>query len=68
MPPRKLHLSCHTCDTGILKYSLPGRTFEEILSKQDTEFQPYQVRCKGRGILLSEPEAKKVFACDIFTK
>ena len=33
------------------------------MSKQDTGFQPHQVR-----ILFSEPEAGKVFAYDIFTK
>ena len=56
--------SKEACDMiGITRYE-----FEEILSQQDTEFQSYQVRCKGRGILLSEPEAKKVFAYDIFTK
>ena len=55
-------------NTRILKYSLPGRTFEEILSKQDTGFQPYQVRSKGKDILFSEPEARKVFTYDIFTK
>ena len=43
-------------DTGILKYSLPGRTFEEILSKQDSGFQAYQVRSKGKDIIFSEPE------------
>ena len=55
-------------DTGILKYSLLGGTFEEFLSKQDTGFQTYQVRSKGKDILFSEPEARKVFVYDIFTK
>ena len=55
-------------DTGILKYSVPDRSFEEILSKQDTGLQPYQVLSKGKDILFSEPEVKKVFAYDTFTK
>ena len=38
------------------------------MSKQDTGFQPYQVCSKGKDILFSEPEARKVFAYDIFTK
>ena len=55
-------------NTGILKYSLPRRTSEEILSKQGTGFQSYQVRSKDKDILFSEPGVKKVFAYDIFFK
>ena len=39
-------------NAGILEYSLPGRSFEEILSKQDTAFQFFtEVGSKGKDIV-----------------
>ena len=64
--PRKPYF--RLSDTEILKYSLPGRIFAEILFKQGTGFQSYQVHSKYKDILLSEPEVKELSAFNILLK
>ena len=46
-------------DTEFLKYSLPGKTFEETLSQQDTEFRHYQVCSKGKTYTFQKLKLKR---------